>query len=177
MAKTREQKTQDLQKLVDSLNSSKLAVLTDYRGLDVPSINELRNTGRERGIRFAVAKNTLLKKAVSESTKEVGDMSVFVGPMAVAFGTDEVEAAKLVVEFAKTNEAVEVLGAINETGDILSKEQVMALAALPSRDQLLAQVVGTIAAPVTGFVRVMNANLSGLVQVLNSVREKQENAA
>lgn len=177
MAKTREQKTEDLQKLVDSLNSSKLAVLTDYRGLDVPSINELRNTGREKGIRFTVAKNTLLKRAIADSNKEVSDLSVFVGPMAVAFGADEVEAAKLVVDFAKTNEAVDVLGAINEHGEVLTKEQVKALAALPSREQLLAQVVGTIAAPVTGFVRVMNANLSGLVQVLNAVREKQENAA
>ncbi len=177
MAKTREQKTDDLQKLVDSINSSKLAVLTDYRGLDVPAINELRNTGREKGIRFAVAKNTLLKKAAEQSNKEITDLSVFTGPMAVAFGTDEVEAAKLVVDFAKTNEAVEVIGAIGESGDILTKEQVVALASLPSREQLLAQVVGTIAAPVTGFVRVMNGNLSGLAQVINAIKEKKEAAA
>lgn len=177
MAKTREQKTEDLARLVDSLNSSKLAVLTDYRGLDVPSINELRNTGREKGIRFTVAKNTLLKRAIADSNKEVADLSVFTGPMAVAFGADEVEAAKLVVDFAKTNEAVDVLGAINEHGDVLTKEQVKALAALPSREQLLAQVVGTIAAPVTGFVRVMNANLSGLVQVMNAIKEQKEATA
>jgi len=177
MAKTREQKTQDLEKLVESLNSSKLAVLTDYRGLDVPAINELRNAGREQGIRFSVAKNTLLKKAAELSNKEITDMSLFVGPMAVAFGDDHVAAAKLVVDFAKTNDAVEVVGAINDSGDILTREQVVALASLPSREQLLAQVVGTIAAPVTGFVRVINGNLSGLVQVVNAIKEKKEATA
>jgi len=177
MAKTRDQKTQDLQKLVESINDAKLAVLTDYRGLDVSAINALRNAGREKGIRFTVAKNTLLKRAASESNKEITDLSIFTGPMAVAFGSDEVEAAKLIVDFSKTNSTVEVLGAISDTGAILSKEEVIALAKLPTRDQLLAQVVGTIAAPMSGLVRVLNGNLSGLVYALQAIKEKKEVAA
>jgi len=177
MAKTREQKGSDLQKLVDHLNEAKLAVLTDYRGLDVPAINTLRNTGREKGITFTVTKNTLLKKAVAACNKEVTELSIFTGPMAVAFGADEVEAAKLIVEFAKTNSAVEVIGAINEVGEILTRDEVMALAALPSREQLLGQLVGTIAAPMSGLVRALQGNISGLVYALQAVRDKQEAAA
>ncbi len=177
MAKTREQKTQDLEKLVERLNASKLAVLTDYRGLDVPAINALRNAGREKGITFTVAKNTLLKRAAEASNKEITDMSAFVGPMAVAFGADEVEAAKLIVDFTKDNDAVEVVGAISETGDILTKEEVIALAKLPSREQLLAQVVGTIAAPMSGLVRALNGNVSGLVYALQAIKDKKEATA
>jgi len=177
MAKTREQKGNDLQKLVDHLNGAKLAVLTDYRGLDVPAINALRNTGREKGITFAVTKNTLLKKAVAACNKEVTELSIFTGPMAVAFGADEVEAAKLIVEFAKTNSAVEVIGAINEVGEILTRDEVMALAALPSREQLLGQLVGTLAAPMSGLVRALQGNISGLVYALQAVKDKQEAAA
>ncbi len=177
MAKTREQKERDLVKLVTHLNDAKLAVLTDYRGLDVVAINALRSAGREKGISFTVAKNTLLKRAASESTKAITNTAIFTGPMAVAFGDDEVEAAKLVVDFAKDNDTVEVVGAISETGDILSKEEVIALAKLPSREQLLAQVVGTIAAPMSGLVRVMNGNLSGLVYALQAIKDKKEATA
>ena len=173
MAKTRQQKETDLASLVQDLNTAKLAVLTDYRGLDVPSINALRKAGREKGIRFTVAKNTILKNAAGQSNKEITDLSLFVGPMAVAFGDDEVEAAKLVVDFAKDHPELEVIGAIDEAGDVLTKEAVIALAKLPSREQLLAQVVGTIAAPMSGLVRVLNGNISGLVYALAAIKDKK----
>ncbi|MFO0954952.1 MAG: 50S ribosomal protein L10 [Candidatus Saccharibacteria bacterium] len=177
MAKTRAQKEQDLQKLVDNLDSAKLAVLADYRGLDVPAIQELRGQLREQGITFTVAKNTLLKKAAAKSAKEITETDAFVGPMAVAFGTDEVEAAKIVADFTKDHPELEIVGGIDEAGAIISKEAVMALAKLPSREQLLAQVVGTVAAPLSGMVRVMNGNLSGLVYALQAVKDKKEAAA
>jgi large subunit ribosomal protein L10 len=78
-----------------------------------------------------------------------------------------------VYEFSKTNGALEILGAIDEDGKVLSKEEVMALALLPSREQLLGQVVGTIAAPLSGFVRVLNGNVSGLVYALSAIAEKK----
>ncbi|MCC7289410.1 50S ribosomal protein L10 [bacterium] len=175
MAKTRSQKETDVQSLVDLINGSKLSVLTDYRGLDVPAINELRSKLREAGISYKVSKNTLVKIALDQSNKEVTDKSILAGPMAIAFGQDEVEAAKIVVAFAKTNEALQIIGAIGEDGSVLSPAEVKALAALPSKHELTAQVVGTIAAPLSGFVRVLNANLTGLVYALNAVAESKQN--
>ncbi len=177
MAKTREQKERDLTKLVERLDTAKLAVLTDYRGLDVPAIEELRANLREKGIAFSVAKNTLLKRAASQSAKEITELEVFTGPMAVAFGYDEVEAAKVIADFAKEHPELEVVGGIDDAGAVLSKEAVMALAKLPSREQLLAQVVGTVAAPLSGMVRVLNGNVSGLVYALQAIKDKKEAAA
>jgi len=175
MAKTRSQKETDVQSLVDLINVSKLSVLTDYRGLDVPAINELRSTLREAGISYKVSKNTLVKIALDQSNKEVADKSILAGPMAIAFGQDEVEAAKIVVAFAKTNQALQIIGAIGEDGSVMSAAEVKALAALPGKQELTAQVVGTIAAPLSGFVRVLNANLTGLVYALNAVAESKQN--
>ena len=173
MAKTREQKEQTVSDLTTAFKSSKLAVLTDYRGLNVPAISELRSNLREVGISYTVAKNTLVKIALAAAEKNVDDTSVFAGPVGIAFGEDEVEAARIVYEFSKTNGALEILGAIDEDGKVLSKEEVMALALLPSREQLLGQVVGTIAAPLSGCVRVLNGNVSGLVYALSAIAEKK----
>lgn len=173
MAKTREQKEQTVSDLTTAFKSSKLAVLTDYRGLNVPAISELRSNLREVGISYTVAKNTLVKIALAAAEKNVDDTSVFAGPVGIAFGEDEVEAARIVYEFSKTNGALEILGAIDEDGKVLSKEEVMALALLPSREQLLGQVVGTIAAPLSGLVRVLNGNVSGLVYALSAIAEKK----
>ncbi|MEI6716147.1 MAG: 50S ribosomal protein L10 [Candidatus Saccharibacteria bacterium] len=173
MAKTREQKEQTVSDLTTAFKSSKLAVLTDYRGLNVPAISELRSNLREVGISYTVAKNTLVKIALAAAEKNVDDTSVFAGPVGIAFGEDEVEAARIVYEFSKTNGALEILGAIDEDGKVLSKEEVMALALLPSREQLLGQVVGTIAAPLSGLVRVLNGNVTGLVYALSAIAEKK----
>jgi len=177
MAKTREQKERDLVRLVDALDSAKLAVLTDYRGLDVPASEELRGLLRDKGITFVVTKNTLLKRAAEKSAKEITETEAFTGPMAVAFGSDEVEAAKVIADFAKEYPELEIVGGIDEAGAVMSKEAVIALAKLPSREQLLAQVVGTVAAPLSGMVRVMNGNLSGLVYALSAIKDKKEAAA
>jgi large subunit ribosomal protein L10 len=176
MAKTREQKEQAVSDLTQAFSTTKLAVLTDYRGLDVPSISQLRANLRDSGIPYTVAKNSLVKLALAESGKNVEDTSVLVGPVAIAFGPDEVEAARIVYEYTKQNDALEILGAIDEQGNVLGKDEVVALAKLPSRDQLLGQVVGTIAAPLSGFVRVLNGNVSGLVYALQAVADKKAQA-
>ncbi len=177
MAKTREQKELAVAQLTEAFSASKLAVLTDYRGLNVPEISGLRANLREAGIPFTVAKNTLVKIALADTDKKVEDTSVLAGPVAIAFGPDEVEAARIVYEYAKTNPALEILGAIDEVGNVLTAEDVVALAKLPSREQLLAQVVGTIAAPLSGFVRVLNGNVSGLVYALQAVADKKSQEA
>lgn len=173
MAKTRSQKETEVTALVDALNKSKLAVMTDYRGLDVPAINELRNNLREAGIDYKVAKNTLVRIALAQSNKSEADTDTFSGPMAIAFGTDEVEAARIIDTYAKSHEQLEVVGALTEDGRIITPAEVKALASLPSRDQLTAQVVGTIAAPVSGFVRVLNGTLTSLLYALNAIAESK----
>ena len=177
MAKTRERKEADVAKMKQLLATTKLAVLTDYRGLDVPAINELRAKLRDAGITYTVAKNTLVKLALVYSPQKSADTSVLTGPMAIAFGADEVEAAKIVAEFAKEYDALEILGAIAEDGTVLSQAEVKALAALPSREQLTAQLVGTIAAPLSGFVRVLNGNVASVVYALNAIKEKKAQEA
>ena len=173
MAKTRAQKEQAVQDLTDSFSSSKLAVLTDYRGLDVPSISELRASLRDANITYSVAKNTLIKIALKNADKPLENDDMLAGPVGIAFGSDEVEPARIVYEFSKKNDSLQILGAIDETGRVLGSEEVIALAKLPTREQLLAQAVGTIAAPLSGFVRVLNGNLSGLVYALKAVQEKK----
>lgn len=173
MAKTREQKELDVKVLAEAFSGSKIAVMTDYRGLDVPAISELRNQLREADISYKVSKNTLIKVAIAQSDIKDADTSVFTGPMAIAFGQDEAQTCKLIADFAKDNESLEILGAFDESGETLSREQVMALAKLPSRDVLTAQVVGTIAAPLSGFVRVLNGNITQLLYALNAVGESK----
>jgi large subunit ribosomal protein L10 len=176
MAKTREQKQADVAALTEAFSGSKIAVMTDYRGLDVPAINDLRNQLREADVSYKVAKNTLVKVAIKDTELKDADTSIFAGPMAIAFGQDEAQTCKIIADFAEANENLEIIGAIDESGTTLSREDVMALAKLPSREVLTAQVVGTIAAPLSGFVRVLNGNITQLLYALNAIQDKKGEA-
>ena len=171
MAITRAVKEQAVAKLTEDLGRIKLAVLTNYRGLTVAETEELRAKLREEGMTYRVTKNTLLRIAAKSnpSLAEL-DPSTFVGPMALACGfDDEVAPARVVFQYAKDHQALEIVGAITGEGEVLSADQVKALASLPTRTQLLGQVVGTIAAPLSGFVGVMGANVRSIVQVLSAI--------
>jgi large subunit ribosomal protein L10 len=176
MAVTREAKEQTVAQLTNDLGRIKLAVMTDYRGLTVKEIQELRNALRAEGISYHVTKNTLLRiaTAANENLKGI-DPATFTGPTALAMGfDDEVAPARVIFQYAKQHEALEIVGAITGDGQVLNAAQVKALAMLPTREQLLAQVVGTIAAPLTGFVGVMAGNVRSIVNVLNAIKEAQE---
>jgi large subunit ribosomal protein L10 len=173
MAITREAKEKAVAQLTTDLGRIKLAVMTDYRGLTVSEVEELRSNLRAEGISYRVTKNTLLRLAVgqNEALKEL-DVAAFNGPMALAMGfDDEVAPARLIFQYAKTHKALEIVGAITSDGQLLSATEVKALATLPTREQLIAQVVGTIAAPLTGFVGVMAANVRSIINVLNALSE------
>lgn len=176
MAITRDKKEEAVARLSEDLGRLKLAVLADYRGLTVAEVEELRTALGEQGIDYRVTKNTLLRIAV-KNTPSLADVdpATFTGPMALALGyDDEVAPAKVIFQYAKTHEALEIVGAITGDGKLLKPAEVKALAQLPSREQLIAQVVGTIAAPLSGFVGVMGANVRGIVQVLNAIKEHKE---
>ena len=175
MAISREAKEQAVTQLTDDLGRIKLAVMTDYRGLTVREVEELRETLRAQGITYRVTKNTLLRLATQNNPALAGiDPQSFNGPMALAMGfDDEVAPARIIFQYAKAHEALEIVGAITADGQVLDASQVKALANLPTREQLIAQVVGTIAAPLTGFVGVMSGNLRSIVYLLNALQEQK----
>jgi large subunit ribosomal protein L10 len=173
VAISRADKETAVQQLSNDLGRIKLAVMTDYRGLTVAEIKELRAQLRAEGMTYRVTKNTLLRIAAKSNPELKNlDPSAFTGPMALAFGfEDEVSAARVVFQFAKAHDALEIVGAITASGEVLDASRVKALALLPSREQLLGQLVGTIAAPLTGFVGVLQANVRSIVQVLNALSQ------
>jgi large subunit ribosomal protein L10 len=176
VAVTRAEKEQTVSQLQTELSNLKLVVLTDYRGLTVKEISELRANLRTEGISYQVTKNTLLRLAVKAvPTLTEVDPTMFAGPMALALSTtDEIAPARVVFQYAKNHAALEIVGAITGEGEVLTPAQVVALATLPTREQLLGQLVGTIAAPLSGFVGLMGANVRGIVTVLNAIKEAQE---
>ncbi|HEY2004691.1 MAG TPA: 50S ribosomal protein L10 [Candidatus Saccharimonadia bacterium] len=175
MAISRAAKEQAVDTLTSELGRLKLAVMTDYRGLTVREVEDLRSNLRDQGITYRVAKNTLLRLAAKSNPALAKiDPKTFNGPMALAMGfEDEVAPARVIFQYAKKHDALEIVGAITGDGQVLSAAEVKALANLPTREQLIAQVVGTIAAPLTGFVSVMSGNLRSIVYVLNALQEQK----
>lgn len=175
MAITRAAKEQAVAALTDELGRIKLAVMTDYRGLTVREIEELRHELRAQGISYRVTKNTLLRLAAkaSPALKELNEKA-FTGPMALAMGfDDEVAPARIIFQYAKKHDALEIVGGITADGQLLTAAQVKALATLPTREQLLGMLVGTIAAPLTGFVGVLQANVRSIINLLNALQESR----
>lgn len=170
MAKTRAEKSEIINRLDSELNQMKSAVIVDYRGLKVKDTEDLRRKLREQNVTFNVAKTSLLRRALKDHQIEVAE-EILKQPIAIAFGMgDEVAPAKEIDTFAKTNEAIKVLGGLLE-GRFIEPAKVKQLAALPSREMLYARVVGTIAAPMSGMVNVLAGNIRGLVNVLNGRKE------
>lgn len=170
MAKTRVKKEELIDRLNRQLDSAKSAVLVDYKGLKVSETEELRKTLRSKGAVFNIAKNTLVKIALKKHGIEF-DEAIFKKPVAIAFAMeDEAIPAKEIDLFAKKHEAIEILGGILEN-KMVDSATIKRLAALPSREELLAKAVGSIAAPLSGMVNVLVGNIRGLVNVLNAFRE------
>jgi large subunit ribosomal protein L10 len=169
---TKEQKTKLISDLVAKLKASKAVVFSDYKGLKVKDMTILRKELRAEGIDFQVLKKTLMNVAMKEAGIEM-DVKKLEGQIVIAISSgDEVMAAKLIAKAAKANENLKIAGGILGTKE-LSAAEVNALAKLPTKEQLLGQLVGTLNAPVSGFVNVLAGNLRGLVQVLKAVSEKQ----
>ncbi len=170
MAKTRAQKAAQLTEL-QALITQPAMVLTQYGGLTVNELDELRSKLREAGCRYRVPKTSLLKKVLAEQSIEVPAELLKVQLGIATSETDEVDPNRVVVAFAKTHEKLGVVGAIIH-GRFVDAAYVRSLAALPGRNELYAKIVGSIAAPMSGFVSVLGGNLRGLVQVLHQREAK-----
>lgn len=171
MAKTRLQKEQAVQSLVDGLQGATSVVFANYQGVPVADMEALRAKCREAGVTCIASKKTLVGTALKNAGLDI-DTKSFQGGVAAFFGSDEVSAPKVVADFAKDHELVTIFGGVLE-GKHVDIAQVKALAALPNREQLLAQLVGTLNAPISGFVNVLAGNLRGFVNVLNAVKEQK----
>lgn len=173
MPKTRAQKAEIVTKLADQFARMKAVAFSSVTGYTMPQADALRKKAKEANVDVFIAKKTLLKLAAEQAglpqlTDDMLDGSVLT---AVAYG-DEVSAAKLLKELTKENDKMSLLGGLLE-GKLVDADGVKRLAALPSKQQLLGQLVGTLNAPVSGFVNVLAGNIRGLVTVLNAVKEKK----
>ncbi|WP_024833003.1 50S ribosomal protein L10 [Ruminiclostridium josui] len=169
-----EQKKQVVTDLTEKIKSAQSIVLADYRGLTVEQDTELRNALRKAGVEYRVVKNSLTSLAMKESGLELDDF--LVGPTSMAISsTDAVAPAKVLSEFAKKFEKLELKVGVVE-GKVIDLEGIKALAELPSREVLIAKVLGGFNAPISGFVNVLNGNMRGLVVALNAIAEQKANA-
>jgi len=166
------------QNLVASLKGTfegaNLVVITRQSGLTVAESTQLRRQIREAGASFKVTKNRLARLAL-EGTKFAELAPMFTGPTAIAVSQDPVAAAKVVVNFAKANEKLVLVGGALD-GKVLDINAVKSLAALPSLDELRAQLVGMLQTPATRIARVLNAPAGQVARVLAAYAEKGEAA-
>lgn len=165
-------KINDVAELKEKIAASEVAIMTRYVGINVAQVTNLRKRLREAEVDYKVYKNTLATRALNELG--LGEAAQFMeGPTAWAFSKDPVTPAKILREFTATSKFVAMQGGVL-AGRVVTKEQLDSLATLPSRDQLLAQVVGTIAMPLRNLLGVLNAVPRDLVSVLDEIRKKKE---
>ncbi len=170
-----EEKQTVVQALADKLSRAKVVIATDYKGLDVEAMNALRRKLREAGCEYQVAKNTLLIRAAKDTDTALLQES-FKGPSAIAINFDDpVAPAKVLTEFAKTNDKLEIKAGVMG-GKVLELNDIKALSALPSREVLLAQVLSTMNGVPTSFVRVLSGTISNFMNVLQAIKEQKEAA-
>ncbi|MEK5078598.1 50S ribosomal protein L10 [Solibacillus sp. FSL W7-1436] len=156
MSKAIETKKVQVQEIADKFSAAGSVVVVDYRGLTVAQVTELRKQLREAGVEFKVYKNTLSRRAAEAAGLE-GINEFLTGPNAIAFSNEDVVApAKIINEFAKKNEALEIKAGIIE-GTLASVEDVKALAELPSREGLLSMLLSVLQAPVRNFALATKA--------------------
>ncbi|MDL2297709.1 50S ribosomal protein L10 [Synergistaceae bacterium OttesenSCG-928-D05] len=163
--------------MVELLKKSDAVFITEYRGLSVAQITDCRRRIRQAGGEMKVCKNTLMRIALTEcEMPQASEIDTGPNGYVMSYG-DAAAVAKAIRDYGKEkgNEALVVKGAILG-GKVLTKEQVFALADLPSKDQLIAQVVGTIAAPLRGLVTVLSGPQRGLVNALSQIKDKKDAA-
>ena len=175
MAKTKAQKVVIFNDLKEKLDQSKSVVFTSFNSLTVSDNNDLRQKLREQDSEYLVVKKTLLHLALDKIGLKDIDIKQFKGKIAAVFGyADEVAPARVVADFQKEHkETLDFVGGILER-KLISAEEVEKLSKLPGKNELYAKLVGSINAPVSGFVNVLAGNLRGLVNVLKAVQESKQ---
>ncbi|MDH3328291.1 MAG: 50S ribosomal protein L10 [Desulfobulbaceae bacterium] len=170
----RDEKVSKVGALNETFSKAKFAVVTDYRGLKVTEIEKLRQELKKNDALFQVAKNSLLKLAVKDTEYEILS-EYFTGTTAIAVSFEEpVASAKALSAFAKEYEAFSIRSAALD-GSVLSADDIIALSKLPGKEELLAKLLGTMAAVPTGLVRVLSGVPRTFVYALQAIKEQKEN--
>ncbi|MGX8700196.1 50S ribosomal protein L10 [Caproiciproducens sp.] len=167
-----EQKKQAVSALAESLKGACTGVIVDYKGITVAQDTKLRKELREAGNDYMVVKNTLLRLALKDAGIDGLD-HVLEGTTALAISKDDyVSSAKILAKFAETSKTFELKAGFVD-GGVIDADGVKELAALPSKEVLVAKALGGLNAPITGFVTVLSGTMKGLVVALNAIAEKQ----
>ena len=170
-----EEKKAVVAEISEKVAQAQAIVLADYRGLEVQGMTELRAKARGQGVYLRVLKNSLARRAVSGTPFEQLSEHMY-GPLAYGISNDPVAVAKVLNEFAKGNEKFVIkMGAM--PNEVMSPAQVATLATMPSRDELIAKLMGTMQAPIAQFVRTLNEVPAKLVRTLAAVRDQKEKQA
>ncbi|MCC7041024.1 MAG: 50S ribosomal protein L10 [Burkholderiales bacterium] len=156
------------------LAGAQAIVMAENRGMPVAAMTQLRAKARASGVYFRVVKNTLVRRAVAD-TPFATLAEKMVGPLAYGIGSDPVAVAKVLSDFAKGNEKFVIAGGAMP-GQVMSATDITALASLPSRDELIAKLLGTMQAPVAKLVRTMNEVPGKFVRTLAAVRDSRQAA-
>ena len=170
---TRLQKEKLVKELTEKIKSSKSIVFTDYRGVKANEVRSLKSELKKEGTNLQVLKKTLVDLSLKNAKIEI-DTSEFEGQLAYTVSeNDEVAPARIISKFAKGNENLKILGGVLGSKSMTAKE-VDDLAKLPSKEELIAKVVGTIKAPLSGLANVLSGNTRGLVNVLKAIADSKE---
>ena len=174
MPKTRKQKEEIIKNLIEKLDRSKSIVFTNYQGLTVAEMQELRSKMQKHNIDYNVVKNTLLKIAMGKSSlAEIKDQLSYSGPYALAFNyKDEVSAAKILYNFSEEHESLKIICGILDK-KLLSKDEMISLAKLPNKEELLIRVLSIVAQPVSGLVNVLAAKIRSLILVIAAIEKSK----
>jgi large subunit ribosomal protein L10 len=167
----RSRKLEIVERLKEVFSSSAIIIVARNQGITVSEVNSLRRNVRNAGSAFCVTKNSLAKIAMRGTEYEELE-KLFVGPTSIAYSSDPIAAAKVLVEYVKTNSSLEILGGMMGNSH-LDADQVKALASLPSLDELRGELIGLINAPASKVAQVLQAPASQLARVCKSYAEKE----
>lgn len=170
MAKTKEQKKKTLEDLKEKIKRQKTIIFIDFAGLKVRDMTDLRKRLKRVDGQLKVAKKTLISLALKDSGLKA-EMNKLKGEIGMVFSyKDEIAPAKAIYQFGQENVNLKILGGFFEN-EFKSAEDFISFAQLPSRQELLARLTGSILAPVSNFVRILEGNLKGLVCVLSAIKK------
>ena len=161
-----------VQEITEKLKAAKSVVFVDYNKLTVAEVSELRNKCKQQGCEYKVYKNTLVRKALNDLGFKDFDADLN-GPTAVTFGADETAAAKVMVAAAKDYSEKITLKSAFVDNSYVDKAGVNALASMPSREELVAKMLGSMQAPLSNFAGVLNNLVAGIVRVLNGIAQQK----
>ena len=170
-----EQKQAVVSEIAAQLAEAQAVMVAEYRGVNVAAVTGLRAKARQSGLTLRVLKNTLARRAIAGTPFEkLGDK--LVGPLLYGITADPVAGAKVLAEFAKENEAFVIKAGVM-TNSLMTEADIKALAMLPSREELLAMLLGTMQAPMAKLVRTLNEVPAGFARTLAALRDQKEKAA